>query len=182
MCVVRRSDWRKDTNFWETLEIRRHSMDWNELLHTLSTLLPGMVFAFHLVFSFCGTLQGAGRDQPEVWNPFCSTLWTGFCLTSLHTVILWCTMRCPMILSMIGRLSARTSGVCSFRENQESSRICGNSLRDAETNKLAFPQMERGSRLGVHREAGLSFSGSVEIKCLTVLSVYCVFCSLSERW
>lgn len=41
-------------------------MDWNELLHPLSTLLTGMVFAFHLVFSFCGIQQGAGRDQPKI--------------------------------------------------------------------------------------------------------------------
>ena len=105
-------------------------MDWNELLHPLSTLLTGMVFAFHLVLSSCGTLQGAGRDQPKIWNPFCSTLWTGVCLTSLHTVILWCTMRCPMILSMIGRPSARASGVCLFRENKESLSICGNPPRE----------------------------------------------------
>lgn len=174
MCVVWRSQWRDDTNIWETLEIWRCSMAWNELLHTLSALLTGMVFALHLVFSNWGMLQGAGRDQPEIWNPFCSTLWTGFCLTSLHTVILWCTMRCPMILSMIGQLSARTSGVCLLRQNQESSWICGNSPRDAQTNKLAFPQVERGSWLGVHREAGLSLSGSAEIKCLTVLRVHCV--------
>lgn len=84
------------------------------------------------------------------------------CLTSLHTVILWCTMRCPFILSMIGRLSATTSGVRLLRENQESSWICGNYPRDAQMNKLAFPRMERGSWLGVHREAALSLSGSVE--------------------
>lgn len=101
-------------------------MDWNELLHPLSALLIGVVFAFHLVFPICGMFQGAGRDQPKIWNPFCSTLWTGVRLTSLHTVILWCTMRCPMILSMIGRPSARASGVCLFRENKESSWICGN--------------------------------------------------------
>ena len=100
-------------------------MDWNELLHPLSTLLTGMVFGFHIVFSFCGKLQGSGRDPPKIWNPFCSTLWTGFGLTSLHTVILWCHMRCPMILSMIGQ--TRTSCVCLFRENKKSSPICGSS-------------------------------------------------------
>lgn len=112
---------------WQTLGIWRRSTDRNELLHPLSTLLTGMVFASHLVFSFCEMLQGAGRDQPKVWNPFCSTLWTGVRLTSLHTVILRCTMRCPMILSMIGRPSAKASGVSLFRENKESSWICGNS-------------------------------------------------------
>lgn len=165
-----------------TLEIWSRSMDWNELLHPLSALLIGVVFAFHLVFPMCGMFQGAGRDQPKIWNPFCSTLWTGVRLTSLHTVILWCTMRCPMILSMIGRPSARASGVCLFRENKESSWICGNPPREVQTNKLASPLMERGSGLGVHRGAGLYLSGSVEIKCLTVLRVNCVFSSTSSRW
>lgn len=102
-------------------------MDLDELLHPLSTLLTGVVFASCLVFSLSGTLQGAGRDQPKIWNPFCSTPWTGECLTSLHTVILWRTMRCPMILSLIGQPSARASGVCLLREKKKSLWICGNS-------------------------------------------------------
>lgn len=74
-----------------------------------------------------------------------------------------------MILSMIGRPSARASGVCVFRENEESSweRLRAR-LRefpgDVQTNELAFPLMERGSWLGVHQVAGLSLLGSVEIK------------------
>lgn len=75
---------------------------------SLSTLLC-MVFAFHLVSTPCGTLKGAGRDQPRIWNPFCSTLWTGFCLPALHTVMLvWCTMRCRVIiLSLVCWTSGR---------------------------------------------------------------------------
>lgn len=182
MCVVWRAEWWDDTNIWQTLEIWRRSMDWNELLHPLSTLLTGVVFAFHLVFSFCGTLQGAGRDQPKIRNPFCSTLWTGFCLTSLHTVILWCTMRCPMILSMIGRPSARASGVCLFRENKESSWVCGNSPETCK--RMSWPFHWRSVDHGwvSTGEAGLSLLGSVETECLTVLRVYCVFSSLSARW
>lgn len=69
-----------------------------------------------------------------------------------------------MILSMIGRPSARESGVCLFRENKESSRICGNLFpSEVQVIELAFPLMERGSWLGVHRVAGSSSSGSVEI-------------------
>lgn len=47
--------------------------------------------------------------------------------------------------------------------------------RDMQANELAFPPMERGSWLGVHREAGLSLLESVEIKCWTVLGDYCVY-------
>lgn len=118
---------------WQTLDIWRCSMDLDELLHPLSSLLTGVVFAFCLVFSLCGSLQGAGRDQPKIRNPLCSTLWAGFRLTFLHTVLLWPTMRCPMILGLIGRPSARTSGVCLFRENTESLQICGTSPEKAST-------------------------------------------------
>lgn len=41
-------------------------MDLDELLHPLSTLLTGMVFASCFVFPLCGTLQGAGRDLPKI--------------------------------------------------------------------------------------------------------------------
>ena len=97
-----------------------------------------MVFGFRLVFPPCGMLQGAGRDQPRIWNPFCSTLWTGFCLTSLHTVILWRTMRYPMILSVIGWPSARASGVCLFRENKERLWICGYSPETSKRSSWPF--------------------------------------------
>lgn len=127
LCLVWRAEWVGWPKICQILEIWRRSMDCYELLHPLSTLLTGMVFAFRLVFSLCGTLQGSGRDQPKIRNLFCSTLWTGFCLTSLHTVILLCTMRCPMILNLVGLQSARASGICLFRENKESLWICGNS-------------------------------------------------------
>lgn len=126
-----------------------------------------------------GLAEISRRSEPPS-VPHCEQ---AFCLTSLHTVILWCTMRCPMILSMIGRPSARASGVCLFREKEESSWICGNPPEtNKRTSERAFPLTERGSRLGVHREAGLSLSGSVEIKCLTALRVDCVFSILSARW
>lgn len=47
--------------------------------------------------------------------------------------------------------------------------------RDMQASELAFPPMERGSWLGVHREAGLCLLGSVETQCWTVLGVYCVY-------
>lgn len=52
---------------------------------------------------------------------------------------------------------------------------------EVQANELAFPLMEHGLWLGVHRDAGLGLLVSVEIKCLTVLRVYCVFSSLSAR-
>lgn len=139
----------------QTLEIWRHSMDWNELHHPLKSLLSGMVFAFHLVFSFCGMCKGMAEISQRSETPSVPH-WTDVCLTSLHTVILWCSMRCPVIWCMIGRPSA--SGACLFRENKGSSGICGNSP-EVRAKELAFPLMERGSWLGVHRVAGLSFLG-----------------------
>lgn len=50
---------------------------------------------------------------------------------------------------------------------------------EKQANELAFPLIERGSWLGVHRRAGLSLLGPVEIKCVTGLRVYYVSNSLS---
>lgn len=54
-------------------------------------------------------------------------------------------------------------------------------LRKKQAHEVAFPLMKHGSRLGVHRGAGLNLSGSVGMKCLTVLQIYCVFSSLSAQ-
>lgn len=156
-------------------------MDWNELLHPLySAFWHGLCVSPCLFLLW--NVQGAGRDQPKIWNPFCSTLWTGFCLTSLHTVILWCSMRCPVILGMIGRPSARASGACLYRENKASSWICGNSPEGCKQRSWPFHWWSVAHGWVSTGSLASVFWGSVEIKCLTVLRVYCVFSSLSERW
>lgn len=91
-----------------------------------STLSLLCLLAWSLPFTSSFLSVERCKGLAEIRNPFSSTLWTGFRLTSLHTVILWCTMRCPMILSMIDQPSGRASGVCLFRKSKES---CGNSPR-----------------------------------------------------
>jgi len=73
-----------------------------------------------------------------------------------------------MIPTLIGRLSARASGVCPFRESKESSSICGTSPGDVQTSELAFPlKVSVGSGVS-HGCVSTGKPGSVEIKCLTV--------------
>lgn len=73
-----------------------------------------------------------------------------------------------MIRSLDWLVGAGASGVRVFREKKHSWEICGHHHRDVCADELAFPLTERGSWLGVHREAGLGLLGSVEIMCATV--------------
>lgn len=144
-------------------------MGWNELLHPLSTLLTGVVFAFHLVFSSRGTwARGWQRSAKDLKPPFCSTLWTGFRLTSPHTVILWRTMRCPMILSTIGRSKCRGGeGVRLFRANEERPRNRQESRGDVQKRVSGLSQQWSVDHGWVSTgDAGLRSPGSVEIEVL----------------
>lgn len=97
-------------------------MAWIERTSPPSLLLCVLSWSWPFTQSYSPVelYKGLVEISHKIWppHPICSTLWTGFGLTFLHTVILWCTMRCPMIFSMIGRPRAMASGVCLLRENK----------------------------------------------------------------
>lgn len=144
-------------------------MDWNKLLHPLSTLLSGMVFAFRLVSSFCGMCKGLAEisqrsETPSV--PHCEQTFASHPYTLWYSDVPWGA------LWFYVRLASQVPG---HRVPVSAVRIRG--ARES----VGIPQRGARERAGLSTDgvwivAGCPpgrwpqfFWGSAEIKCLTVL-------------
>lgn len=164
LCVVLRAEWTEDLRFDRQ---EYEDIAWIEM----SCLSPLCLLACSLPFalSFPPVELFKGLAEISQWSETPSVPHCEQALASLpHTLwLLRCTMRCPMILSLIGELSARASRVPWRRANERAG---------------LYTKWNVEYGVGVHQDADFSSLGSLEMTCSTVLRIYSVFSSLGVRW